>query len=159
MRTPPVSFGTSFILATTVATLIACSDSGGTGPSDGSIRVTTQSGGIGTDPDGYFVRLDSTTEGPIGDQTPLVLTSISAGAHTVALDSVASFCEVVGGASRTVVVHGGETADVNFNVTCRSTGGLKLRTMAVPRVEARLPGRPAVERDLDELPYFASRQW
>jgi Tol biopolymer transport system component len=129
MRTPPVAFGTiSFIIATSVATLIACGgdDSGSTGPSTGAIRATTQSGGIGADPDGYVLVVDSASAGPIRDQTPLVVTGISAGAHTVALDSVASFCEVVGGASRTVVVHGGDTADVNFNVTCRATGSIEL---------------------------------
>lgn len=141
-----------------VATLIACSDSGGTGPSSGSIRATTQSGGIGTDPDGYVLLLDDADAGRIGDQTPVVLSNVAAGAHTVALDSVASFCEVVGGASRTVVVHGGETAEVRFTVTCRSTAGVELRTTAVPRVEARLPGGPAVERDLDKLTDLTARK-
>jgi hypothetical protein len=66
-------------------------------------------------PDRYVLQLDTVSVGPIGVQTGGGAPRVDAGAHTVALDSVASFCEVVAGASRTVVVHGGDTADVKFN--------------------------------------------
>jgi hypothetical protein len=128
MRTPTVAFG---VISFIIATLIACGDDqGGLGPSTGSIRVTTQSGGIGADSDGYVVRLDSAAAVPIRDQTPVVLTGIAAGSHTIALDSVASFCQVVGGASRTVVVHGGDTSDVSFSVTCREFGSVEISVSA-----------------------------
>ena len=125
MRTPPVAFGAlSFI----IATLLSCGgdDQGSLGPTTGSLRVTTQSGGIGTDPDGYVLRLDDATAGPVGDPAPVVLTGLAAGDHTIALDNVASFCAVNGGPSRTVAVPARDTADVTFAVRCQAFGSLDI---------------------------------
>ena len=126
MRTPPVPFSALSFL---IATLISCGgddlvDTGG--PTTGSLRVTTQSGGVGADPDGYLLSLDGAAHGAIGDPAPVVLTGLPAGDHTVALDGVDPFCAVDGGPGRTITVPAGDTADVAFAVVCHATGSLEV---------------------------------
>jgi Tol biopolymer transport system component len=128
MRTPPVPFSAISLI---IATLISCggddlAGTGGPGPPTGSLRVTTRSGGVGADPDGYLLGLDGAEQGAIGDPAPVVLTGLPAGDHMVALDGVVLFCAVEGGPGRTITVPAGDTADVAFTVICRATGSLEV---------------------------------
>jgi len=124
MRTPPVPTCAFFV---TVATLISCAGSdlpltGGSDPTTGSILVIAQTGGVGTDTDGYLVQLDGAAQGAIGENVPVVLTGLTADEHTLALEGVVPFCAVEGGPARTVTVLAGDTAVVSFTISCRATG-------------------------------------
>ena len=113
MRTSPGQFGAFSFL---IATLLSCGGdepvgTGPTGPTTGSLRVTTQSGGVGADPDGYLLSLDGATQGGIGDPAPVVVAGLAAGEHRVALSGVVPYCAVDGEASRAVSVRVPRTRD------------------------------------------------
>ena len=128
MRTPPVP---SCAFLVTLATLVSCGDSdlpvtGGSGPTTGSILVIAQAGGVGADSNGYLLQLDGAAQGAIEDHVPVVLTGLTADQHTIALEGVVPFCAVEGGPARTVAVPAGDTAVVDFAISCRATGSIEV---------------------------------
>jgi hypothetical protein len=100
----------------TVAFRITCTS---TGPTTGSIRVTTTTGGSNPD-DGYLFSIDGGSNQPIGASGSQTIGNVTAGNHTVVLSGVAGNCSV-NDASQGVTVTAGQTADVNFAITCAAT--------------------------------------
>src|SRR5437867_8931280 len=105
-----------------------------TGPTTGSLSVTTATSGASgdLDPDGYTVTLDGTTSRAIGINASVTFTGLTAGSHSVVLSGVAGNCTVSGGTSRTVSVTAGSTASTSYSVSCApsspGTGSLTVTT-------------------------------
>src|SRR5438093_6894647 len=95
-----------------------------TGPTTGSLSVTTATSGASgdLDPDGYTVTLDGGTSRTIGINASVTFTGLTPGSHTVVLSGAASNCTVSGGTSRTVSVTAGSTASTSYSVSCAPTG-------------------------------------
>src|SRR5439155_23636310 len=79
-----------------------------TGPTTGSLSVTTATSGANgdLDPDGYTVTVDGTGRA-IGDNASTTFDGLAPGNHSVVLSGVAGNCTVNGGTSRTVSVTAG----------------------------------------------------
>jgi hypothetical protein len=99
----------------TVAFTITCN---AIPPSTGSIRVSTTTSGPDPDPDGYDFAVDGGSTRAIGVTADETVNNVAAGSHTVVLSDVAGNCSVGGGASKSVTVTGGQTANVAFSITC-----------------------------------------
>src|SRR5207249_1932340 len=95
-----------------------------TGPTTGSLSVTTATSGASgdLDPNGYTVTLDGTTSRAIGINGSVTFTGLTPGSHTVVLSGAASNCTVSGGTSRTVSVTAGSTASNSYSISCSPTG-------------------------------------
>src|SRR5438034_788333 len=95
-----------------------------TGPTTGSLSVTTATSGASgdLDPDGYTVTLDGTTSRAIGINASVTFTGLTPGSHSVVLSGVAGNCTVSGGTSRTVSVTAGSTASTSYSISCAPTG-------------------------------------
>jgi TolB protein len=100
----------------------ACSD-GLTAPTErGNIKVSVETSGGDPDEDGYEVVVPSEARRFITSQSTTVITGISAGIHTVALERVAPNCRVSGAHPLTVTVPAGQTAEIAFVIVCTATG-------------------------------------
>src|SRR5438128_10380958 len=105
-----------------------------TGPTTGSLSVTTATSGASgdLDPDGYTVGLAGTTSRAIGINASVTFTGLTPGSHSVVLSGVAGNCTVSGGTSRTVSVTAGSTASTSYSVSCApsspGTGSLTVTT-------------------------------
>jgi Tol biopolymer transport system component len=86
----------------------------------GSLEVTAATSGnpAGVDPDGYTVAVDGGAWQPLAINGSLTFPQLAAGAHTVALDRVASNCAVSGESSVVDTVSVGATTHTAFKVTC-----------------------------------------
>ncbi|MBA2558505.1 MAG: hypothetical protein H0V07_01215 [Propionibacteriales bacterium] len=103
--------------ATASATfVVACSATSGT------IRVSVNTTGGPTDPDGYGVKIDNRSRSTIGT-TGSTSIAAPAGSRTVELTGVAPNCQVADGRSRPVTVEIGAVQDVSFAVACMATTG------------------------------------
>src|SRR2546423_2140159 len=96
-----------------------------TGPTTGSLSVTTATSGASgdLDPDGYTVTLDGAAGRAIGDNETTTFSGLAPGSHMVVLSGVAANCSVSGGTSRTVSVTAGSPASTSYAVSCAPTGG------------------------------------
>jgi hypothetical protein len=116
-----------------------CGGGGGdtTGPDDpvpvvgtGSVSVTTSTSGSVLDPDGYTVVIDGAGRGAVGGNTPLTISGLAAGDHSVGLGGIAENCEVQGDNPRLVPVSSGDTVSLTFTVVCTSpapgTGSIRV---------------------------------
>ncbi len=117
MRTQPI------LLVAVGLTLAACDDSPSPGgPStDGTLLVSTSTGGTDPDQDGYLLVVDG------GDSLPLVPAGTShielpAGQHTLRLIGMAEHCSVSPETPLDVAVPSRDTTAVAFEVTCSATG-------------------------------------
>jgi len=122
-----VSGGTSRTVSVTAGSTASTSYSvscAPTGPTTGSLSVTTATSGASgdLDPDGYTVTLDGTTSRAIGINASVTFTGLTPGSHSVVLSGVAGNCTVSGGTSRTVSVTAGSTASTSYSVSCAPTG-------------------------------------
>src|SRR5213079_1776978 len=122
-----VSGGTSRTLSVTAGTTVSTSyavSCAPTGPTTGSLSVTTATSGASgdVDPDGYSVTLDGTTSRAIGDNATTTFSGLAPGSHTVVLSGVAANCTVSGGTSRTLSVTAGSTVSTSYAVSCAPTG-------------------------------------
>ena len=101
-------------------TLAACDGTGG--PStDGTLVVSTSTGGNDPDPDGYLLTVDgveSVVLAPIGTAE----VDVAPGRHTLRLLDVADDCSVVPETSLEVNVPPQSTTPVAFEISCRATG-------------------------------------
>src|SRR5438094_291340 len=79
-------------------------------PATGQRTVTTTTTGTSL-PSGYTVTVDGTTSQPIGINSRVTFTGLTATSHTVALNGVPTNCTVREGTSQTVTVPAGGTAD------------------------------------------------
>src|SRR5207249_2598428 len=122
-----VSGGTSRTVSVTAGSTASTSYSiscAPTGPTTGSLSVTTATSGASgdLDPDGYTVTLDGTTSRAIGINASVTFTGLTPGSHSVVLSGVAGNCTVSGGTSRTVSVTAGSTASTSYSISCAPTG-------------------------------------
>ena len=98
-------------------------------PSAGTLRVTTQTTGAGADPDGYAFTIGDGDAQPIGPSASVDVAGVPAGATEVALNGLASNCQLAGANPRPVTVSAGGTVEVVFAVTCAAgTGTLVVAT-------------------------------
>jgi hypothetical protein len=98
----------------------ACDD-GGSPSADGTLLVSTASGGNDPDQDGYLLTVDG------GDSLSLAATGtaeidLPAGQHTLRLLGMAEHCSVSPQTPLDVDVPSGDTTSVAFDVTCSVTG-------------------------------------
>jgi hypothetical protein len=108
------------ILLVVGLSLSACDD-GGSPSADGTLRVSTASGGNDPDQDGYLLTVDG------GDPVSLAATGtveidLAAGQHTLRLLGMAEHCSVSPQPPLDVDVPSGDTTSVAFDVTCSVTG-------------------------------------
>jgi len=95
----------------------------------GSVRLTINTTGAGTDTDGYRVRIDFRAERAVAANEVLVLTEIHEGVHTLALTDVADNCVLTGGNQRDVSVGYADTTALQFSIACSAPRGtLKITT-------------------------------
>jgi len=103
------------------------------GPTTGTLRAVTTTGGAGTDPDGFALLLDGVERGLIGVNATVSLTGVPAGSHTVGLTGIAANCQVSGENPRSMPVPAGGTAEISFSVSCTApgptTGSLTIATV------------------------------
>jgi len=95
-------------------------------PPLGALLIRTMTTGSQPDPDGYAVLLDSSSTYHLGTSDTVALTT-PAGAHTVELSEYAGNCILLA-STRTVVVPVGDTARVDFAVSCESADSLIVTT-------------------------------
>ena len=88
------------------------------GPRGPALRVTTETSGSATDPDGYALVVDGRGAIPMQPLDTILETGLAPGAHTVDLQGVSAGCSVQGGSSRSVAAAEGTTAAVDFSVAC-----------------------------------------
>jgi hypothetical protein len=92
------------------------------GPPTGSILISTATGGIRADLDGYAASVDGGPLQAMGPNDSLSVSALPVGDHTVGLSGIASNCGVVGENPRTVAVMNGGVAPAAFQVSCLPTG-------------------------------------
>src|SRR5438094_2984099 len=88
--------------------------------STGSLVVSTSTSGTSLPASGYAATVDGATSQPIGINSSVTFTGLTATSHSVALSGVPTNCTVRGGTSQTVTVPTGGTATAAFSVSCRS---------------------------------------
>lgn len=101
----------------------ACSDSSPTGPSSGTLQVTTSTTGQLIDLSGYLISIDGIAGPTVGVNSTVIIPDLAPGAYQVALGNVATNCTVAGSNPRTVLVSGGAAATVGFLVDCAPVTG------------------------------------
>ena len=102
---------------------ISCSGGDVTGPTTGTLRITTATAGSDADPDGYAFTVDGGATQPIGVNASASLPDLAAGSYSVRLSGLAPNCTVLSDNPRSVTLAGGGTADVKFAITCSATTG------------------------------------
>src|SRR5689334_17291525 len=115
----------ALVAMATASSWIGCGGGGSdlSGPSTGSLDVTTVTSGPEPDPDGYTVAVDGGTAQPIAANGAWRAEGLSSGSHAVTLGGIAPNCSVTEGAGLTVQVAAGETAAVRFSLACAATSG------------------------------------
>jgi hypothetical protein len=99
------------------------------GPTTGSVRLVTATGGSSPDSDGFIYSLDGGTEQPIGANATTLLESQSAGSHSILLAGIATNCTLAGENPRTFNVTAGAQSDVTFTLTCAAPAQLRWTRM------------------------------
>ncbi|HZN98659.1 MAG TPA: Ig-like domain-containing protein, partial [Gemmatimonadales bacterium] len=90
-------------------------------PTVGAIRISTSTTGSDLDADGYQFAIDGGAAQSIAANGQVRVNQVSVGAHTVVLSGIADNCSVTSGASQTVSIAAGQTADVAFSIECSAT--------------------------------------
>jgi hypothetical protein len=115
----------SLLLGAIALTLAACGGEGGGltfPPTTGTLQVTATTSGDEMDPDGFSVKLDAQDPENLAPGAMLEHAGLQPGDHTVFLGGVAANCSVADN-PQTVTIKAGETATVQFAVTCTATSG------------------------------------
>ncbi len=99
---------------TTAAFTLHCS------ATTGAISVTTVTVGFDIDTTGFMVILDSMPPRPVGVNGTTAITDVPAGSHMLTLTDLDSNCTVQGANPTAVLVEGGSTSKITFNVNCAS---------------------------------------
>ncbi|MGZ5384770.1 MAG: hypothetical protein ACXWH0_12380 [Acidimicrobiia bacterium] len=103
------------------------------GPTTGNLEIVTVTTGPSQDANGYMISIDGGAGQPIGTNDDVTLSNISAVLHTVELQDLAPNCGVTGGNPLGAAVGAGETARVEFRVTCAATtGSLRVTVSGLP---------------------------
>jgi hypothetical protein len=87
-------------------------------PGSGSVQITTATSGTSLDSDGYTVSLDGGNPQGIGINGTLTIGSVPAGSHSLQLSGEAANCTVSGDNPRAVTISSGQTATIQFAITC-----------------------------------------
>jgi len=112
-----------------LALLAACGGADAvSAPDEGTLLVTTATGGDAVDPDGYRVSLDGAAGIPIGVAAQLSLAHVPSGEHRVRLDGIAPNCTLDGSNPRDASIAPGATLQVAFGLRCTDAGDLRVRT-------------------------------
>jgi TolB protein len=99
-----------------------CADRGPTGPNEAYVRVVIAATGGDVDQDGYDITIDALLKATLGNRAVERTFIVPIGTHVVAIDRVAENCRVDGLNPRPITVGRGETATVQFDVGCATTG-------------------------------------
>jgi len=112
--------GTAWAAIVTVL-LIGCSGSSTAPPARGSIRTTVTTTGANIDPDGYELDLfgPSNRSLTITANNEVLLADLTGGQYQPQLKDVAANCAVDGANPMDATVVVGDTASVDFGVTCQ----------------------------------------
>ena len=124
MRTAVRRTGLTFVAAGGVLNGISCSGDDVTGPTTGSLEITTATSGPDPDGDGYGVTIDGGVPTALGVNATLQRHDLDAGNHSVQLSGLASNCTLTGDNPRNISVTSAETARVTFQVTCTAATGI-----------------------------------
>jgi WD40 repeat protein len=100
--------------------IAACSD-GPAAPKTGILEVVVRITGGDVDLDGIDVLMDASVRQFMFGNTKADFRNLSAGTHTLTLESVADNCTVQGGLPRSVTVSAGETVHVTVDIVCVAT--------------------------------------
>jgi M6 family metalloprotease-like protein len=103
--------------------LAACSDGTPTGPSTGTLEITTSTTGQGIDLSGYLVVIDGNPGPVIGVNSSVSIADLRIGSHQVAIGGIPANCGVAGDNPRAVVVTAGAGATAAFHIECQAIGG------------------------------------
>jgi hypothetical protein len=87
------------------------------------MEVTTVTGGPEPDADGYSISIDEGAEMAIATDATMRLDDVDPGDHAVQLGGLAANCTIAGQNPLTISVAAGETARVDFQLTCSATTG------------------------------------
>jgi hypothetical protein len=102
---------------------VGCGGGGGTDVVVPALSVTTSTGGVEVDTDGYSFTIDGAQGQPIGVNATVVVEQLSDGDHTLGLNGLAANCVTNGDNPRNVTVRSGATATVDFAVSCSASTG------------------------------------
>jgi probable HAF family extracellular repeat protein len=94
-----------------------------TGPTTGTLEITSSTTGPQPDSDGYSVQIDAQPAQTLSPASTLRNTEVTPGPHTVLLGGVAANCTIEGDNPRTVNVTAGQTVTIVFAVSCSTTTG------------------------------------
>ena len=117
------TFIQAFAATVAVASLLAACSDEPTGLKTGILEVIVRSSGDDVDIDGFDIVVDSATRQFTFGTLPTDVRNLSAGSHTVRLESVAGNCAIQGSPSRSVMVTPGKAATVTFDIKCVATHG------------------------------------
>jgi hypothetical protein len=92
-------------------------------PTTGILEITTSTSGTEQDADGYTVQIDAEAPQAIAAAATLEIPGVTPGNHTVLLGGLAANCTVSGDNPRAISVTAGETATIDFAVTCNAASG------------------------------------
>ena len=110
-------------IATVLPAAVSACD-GGSGPSStGSISVQTVTTGAVPDPDGYQITIDGVQRATMPSTGTATVTDVPVGQRSVRLLGVAEQCTVGGDNPRAADVFDGDTATVDFTITCGTPVG------------------------------------
>jgi hypothetical protein len=103
-----------------MAGLAACSGGGGgtTGPTTGTIQITTVTSGTDGDPDGYAYSVDGGTAIAIAN-TGTASVTLPPGSHTVVFTGVSANCSATSPSTFTVTVSSGHASHADFTANCQ----------------------------------------
>ncbi len=91
-------------------------------PTTGSVEITTSTIGDNQDPDGYTVMLGESEE-EIDSNGSVTFEDLEEGSYDAELTGVAEHCSIDGENPKSVDVTAGETASLDFSITCMATSG------------------------------------
>ena len=96
----------------------------------GTLQITSATGGVSPDADGYSITLDGADRGPLVATGAVTRKSVPPGNHAAGLSGVAGNCLVQGDNPRSTTVVAGASVTVAFEVTCAEppavTGSIKI---------------------------------
>jgi hypothetical protein len=89
----------------------------------GTVRVAVATTGVDLDSEGYRIVLDEQPSQAVAANGSVTLNRVLTGSHTIGLYDIATNCRAVGDSSRSVNVTFGDTAVVEYVVTCAALVG------------------------------------
>src|ERR1043166_342107 len=87
-------------------------------PEVGNLEVTAATSGTNLDPNGYEIRVDSTSVRRVGANAVVTLTGVGVGTHSVSLQGIAPNCWTPAVVVPRVIIEASGTAAVQFALTC-----------------------------------------